>query len=111
MRPAGLFLIGVLLLSAPPALRAQGLAAQQLREEEAYTVGVQAYVYGFPVVEMYRTRFNTVYNPKTKNRTPLNQFRHQRQLLDHTFTSVVSPNSDTLYSSSWLDLSREPVVL
>jgi hypothetical protein len=81
-----------------------------LREEEAYRLGVEAYVYGFPAVEMYRLRYNFAFNPVNQNRTPLNRFRHRRELIDHTYTAVVSPNSDTLYSAAWLDLAREPMV-
>lgn len=91
----------------PPA----PLSAEQLREELAYTLGVQAYLYGYPVVEMYRARYNHAYRPDNKERTPLNRFRHNQRLLDHTFTAVVSPNNDTLYSSAWLDLAAEPLIL
>src|SRR5262249_60455201 len=84
---------------------------EQLREELAYTVGVQAYVYGYPVVEMYRTRFLRVYDPKNDARTSLNLFAHARKLRGPDDRSVVSPNNDTLYSSAWLDLSSGPEVL
>jgi 3D (Asp-Asp-Asp) domain-containing protein len=30
---------------------------------------------------------------------------------DATFTDVVSPNADTLYSQAWLDLEKKPIVL
>ncbi len=86
-------------------------STERLREELAYTIGVQAYIYGYPVVEMYRTRYIHVDSPKNKERTPLNTFRHARRLLDASFTAVVSPNNDTLYSSAWLDLSTGPVLL
>src|SRR5437588_34516 len=81
------------------------LTPEQLREEEAYSLGLQAYIYGYPVVEMYRTRYLRVWNLASKGRAPINQFRHAQQLVDHTYTDVVSPNNDTLYSSAWLDLS------
>jgi hypothetical protein len=91
--------------------KAAPLTAEQLREEEAYSIGVTAYVYGYPLVEMYRTRYQRVYNPTVKERTPINQFRHVKQLLDPSHTAVVSPNNDTLYSSAWLDLKSEPIIL
>ena len=37
--------------------------------------------------------------------------RHVRAFPDATFTDVVSPNADTLYSLAWLDLAKEPIVL
>ncbi len=40
-----------------------------------------------------------------------NQFSHLLQFPDYTFHRVVRPNADTLYSLSWIDLSREPVAL
>lgn len=65
----------------------------------------EIFVYAYPLVLMDVTReVMTV-------RTPPNTFNHSRAYPDHTFTDVVSPNADTLYSTAWLDLSREPVVL
>ena len=42
---------------------------------------------------------------------PMNQMANLRAFPDATFTDVVSPNADTLYSTAWLDLKQEPVVL
>jgi hypothetical protein len=111
-----IFLVIVSLLCA--RLRAFGqaqpatpLTAEQLREEEAYTIGLQAYIYGFPLVEMYRLRYDSAFNPASSSRVPINQFRHRRALIDHTYTAVVSPNSDTIYSSAFLDLAPQPLIL
>jgi hypothetical protein len=92
-------------------MKTQPLTAEQAREELAYAVGVQAYVYGYPLVEMYRVRHARVFDPANEHRSRLNQFAHARRLRDHTDTQVVFPNNDTLYSSAFLDLAREPVIL
>ena len=42
---------------------------------------------------------------------PMNQMANLRAFPDATFTDVVSPNADTLYSTAWLDLKQEPIVL
>ena len=42
---------------------------------------------------------------------PVNQFHHRRTLADPRDRTIVSPNSDTLYSSAWLDLRREPQII
>lgn len=40
------------------------------------------------------------------------EWRHGRALVDHTFAEVVRPNNDTLYSSSFIDLSESgPLIL
>src|SRR5688500_12013446 len=100
-------IIGILLVASEQAVQGRNDAPQTeegLREEAAYTLGVQAYVYGYPLVEMYKTRFIQIDYSKNSQRTRLNQFHHSRRLIDDTFKAVVSPNNDTLYSSAWLDL-------
>ena len=38
-------------------------------------------------------------------------FHHMRAFPDANFKAVVRPNFDTLYSSAWLDLTKEPVIM
>src|SRR5262249_52946832 len=99
-------------VSAPPASATTSSATaaatparpsmppDQAREEYAYTLGVQAYLYGYPSVEMYRVRHHAVFDTSNPTRTPINQFRHRHELLDPNATTVVAPNNDTLYSSA-----------
>ena len=44
------------------------------------------------------------------NEAPYNQFANKREFPDASFTAVVAPNVDTLYSSAFLDLSNGPLV-
>lgn len=44
-------------------------AAAHGREEYVYGIASQAYVYGYPLVEMYRVRDQTVFNPANPRRT------------------------------------------
>lgn len=74
--------------------------APEERECTAYIDGLQTFIIGYPMVDMYRRRC-----------TPFNQFRHRRHLMLPTDVTVVCPNTDTLYSSAWLDLSRGPLIL
>lgn len=74
----------------------------------------QAYVYGFPLVMMYETERSAINHEKQtwgNVFAPINQFGHFRKFPDATFKGVVKPNCDTYYSSAWLDLSTEPLVL
>ncbi len=39
------------------------------------------------------------------------EWGHFRQLVDHEFDAIVRPNNDTLYSSTFIDLSGGPLLL
>jgi hypothetical protein len=67
---------------------------------------LDAYVYGFPLVLMDVTRRSGVAGKMQKNR-----FYHQVELATPSFSQVVRPNVDTLYSPAWLDLSEGPLLL
>lgn len=73
--------------------------------EDVYRIGLQAYVYGYPLVLMEKTRQVLI------QRFPMNRFNHAVAFPPATARTVVRPNIDTLYSSAWLDLSPEPIVL
>ena len=78
----------------------------------AGALAVEAYLYGYPLVIMDVTREVSTSVPRGEGaKAPLNQFAHLRAFPDYTFTDVVSPNADTLYSIAWLDLKAEPIVL
>ncbi|MEN8245014.1 MAG: DUF1254 domain-containing protein [Thermodesulfobacteriota bacterium] len=71
--------------------------------------GAQAYLYGYSLVLMDTTR--QVTTGTGEGQTPVNHFTHVRVFPDHQFRLVVRPNCDTLYSSAWIDLTTEPLVL
>lgn len=78
----------------------------------AYTIAVQAYIYGFAAVEMERTRrilTNTAVT--TPKQVPMNQILHNNRLIKAADRDVVTPNNDTPYSLMFLDLSKEPMLL
>jgi hypothetical protein len=96
---------------APSAVKAATMSEALAREEQAYSIGLQAFVYGYPAIELLRIRERAVFDPKNAERVPMNTFKHRRALLDATMRTVVAPNNDTLYSSAWLDLSAGPLLL
>jgi len=87
-------------------------AEAQAKEKQALEAGVEAVVYGLPLVIMDITRLKTsnVARPESFA-APVNQFVNVREFPDASFRDVVRANVDTLYSSAWLDLSKEPIVL
>lgn len=82
------------------------------REEYAYNLGVQAYIYYFPWLNMAQYRWQWVAQPPSSAPSaPLNQFWHAKVLADARYRSGGSPNVDTLYSTAWIDLTQEPLIL
>ena len=84
-----------------------------LSAEDAETIGVEAYVYLYPLVTMEITRRQAT-NLAAGERPafgPMNQFSHIREFPPAEFKTVVRPNFDTLYSSGWLDLTGEPMIV
>lgn len=66
------------------------------QEEFAYTLGVQAYIYGFPWINLaaYRWLWVTqVSIDDTHPYAPLNMFYHATKLTDASFTGAVLPTT------------------
>lgn len=77
---------------------------------------VQAYIFAYPLVLMETTKNVTTNVAKpvdtgNKFEAPVNQLVNVSVFPDPNFKDVVRPNADTLYSSAFLDLSKEPMVL
>ena len=85
------------------------------REDYAYTLGMQAYVFGVPWVVLTQLRYTWVIANEPKKDVTfymgLNRWWHGRNLITADYRDGGSPNDDTLYSMSMLDLSKEPIVL
>jgi hypothetical protein len=82
-------------------------------EDEARVLGVEAYLYLYPLVTMELTRRQTT-NLAAGERPgfgPMGTFSHVREFPSAEFKAVVRPNFDTLYSSAWLDLTGEPMIV
>lgn len=77
----------------------------------AFSVGLQAYVFGYPTMDLYRTFWENCLDPGRGHDITLNEFNHSRRLVTPDDTWVVTPNNDTLYSRAFLDLSDEPMIL
>lgn len=79
---------------------------------DALPIGIEAYIYGYPLVTMEMTRrvMTNVAAPES-SRAPMGQFVRMREYPDAAFRDVTAPNADTLYTTAWLDLAKEPWIL
>jgi hypothetical protein len=92
--------------------RAQG-SAPAITEAEAHAIAVDAYVYFYSLIsiDVTRRQATNVEPGKEMLFGPANTFASAPAFPAADFRAVVRPNFDTLYSSAWLDMTKEPVVV
>lgn len=92
---------------------ATAVRAQTISPQEAHDIAVNAYLYFYSPVTMDLTRKQLINTPPGKGSIggPMNTFANIDAYPSADMRTVVRPNFDTLYSSAWLDLTKEPVVV
>lgn len=75
---------------------------------EVRKIAKQAYLFAYPLVLMDLTRRNATMDGSADF---VNHFSHVPSFPDEHFRQVIRPNADTLYSTAWLDLTKEPLLL
>ncbi len=106
-RALGVLIVFAFLSGAPAT------AADKLADNETLEIATEAYFYAFPMVLMNVTReiaTNCEAPDGGKMCAPMNQFVHVPAFPDASFTDVVRANADTLYSTIFFDLTKEPLV-
>jgi len=87
------------------------LTSEQVKEQDAFTIGVQAYIWGFPA---WMDQQNTVMTVSVEEpdglRGPFNMLVQAKSLYGPEARITQSPNNDTIYSSACLDLTKEPLI-
>lgn len=80
--------------------------------EGDFWTAVEAYVYGYPLVTMEMTRrvVTNVAKPEG-SKGPMGHLIKLREYPDASFTDVTAPNADTLYTTAFVDVGKEPWVL
>jgi hypothetical protein len=94
-----------------PAALAQ--SAAPITEQEAHAIAAEAYVYLYPLVSMDVTRKQST-NVETAQKpgfAPMNAFSNWPAFPPADLKIVVRPNFDTLYTTGFVDLTKEPVVI
>lgn len=86
--------------------------AEAVTPEEVTAIGLDAYIYGYPLVTMEMTRRVMTNVPKPEGtRAPMGQFVRMRAYPTAAYRDVTAPNADTLYTVAWIDVAKEPWVL
>ena len=106
-------IIAVILgLCVSPALSLAAQAQSAVTEQDAQAIAVEAYLYFYPLVSMDVTRKQlTNVEPGKGVGAPMNAFFNFRTFPTAEMRQVVRPNFDTLYSSGYLDVTNEPMVV
>jgi hypothetical protein len=101
-------LLAIAVFAASSALSAEPSPSP----ESAKAIAAEAYVYGFPIVDMYLTMYAFSIdkgNPQYKG--PFNSVLSFARVFTPDDTAFVTPNSDTPYTFLGLDLRAEPMVI
>lgn len=79
---------------------------------EEFWLATDAYIYGYPLVTMEMTRrvLTNVSEP-VGTKAPMGQIIKLRHYPNASFRDVTAPNADTLYTTSFFDVGKEPWVL
>jgi len=106
-----LFSAFVIVLGLTACSQSGTKTASQPGTEQAVSDAIDAYIYGYPLVTVDMTRkFLTNYATVQGSRGPMGQLiklRNYPAVDDH---AVTAPNADTLYTTAFLDVSKEPWV-
>src|SRR3954470_7828500 len=79
---------------------------------EARAIAEEGFIYGLPIVMNYAVQYEFAVDTKNSQfKAPFNQINNLARVATYKDTAVVTPNSDTPYSTVWLDLRVEPMVL
>lgn len=87
------------------------MAADAARVNEAKEIAVEAYIYGYSLITTEVTRVQMTNVPRPEGlRAPIGQFVNVPRYPPGDYRGVSAPNADTLYSLTWLDVGKEPMV-
>jgi len=108
---AATLVVALLLCSTPGWSQLDGIVGD-FRELDAREHAIDAYVFGYPLVTMEMTRrvMTNVAAPQG-TRAPMGQLARMRAYPGAAFRDVTAPNADTLYTTTWIDVSKEPWIL
>jgi hypothetical protein len=107
-----MLLLLVLVLAGAAPLMTSSPARAEENAFEAIPLGVEAYIYGYPLVTMEYTRRGLTNVEKAEgSRAPMGQLVLMRKYPAVDDHLVTAPNADTLYTTGFINVGKEPWVL
>jgi hypothetical protein len=89
---------------------AAGVAAPSIAETKA--IAEEGFIYGLPIVMNYAVMYEySVDRNSGQFKAPFNEIANEARVFTYKDTAIVTPNSDTPYSTLFMDLRAEPMVL
>ena len=86
-------------------------STQDITPAEAKAIAKEAYIYGFPLVLNYKTMYSYAVDKKSPEyKGDFNKLVCDARLFTPKDKTIVTPNSDTPYCMTWVDMRAEPVV-
>ena len=84
---------------------------QKLSSKEAKEIAKEAYIYGFPLVLNYKTMYDYAVDKKSPEyKGDFNKLACVARVYTPEDKTIITPNSDTPYCMTWVDMRVEPVV-
>lgn len=108
----GLSLLASSSLVSPLRADWDGPVIRAIEGTEDFWLASDAYVFGYPLVTIEMTR-RVITNVAKVEGThgPMGQMIKLREYPNASFRDVTAPNADTLYTTSFIDVGKEPWVL
>ena len=80
--------------------------------KEAVAIAEEGFIYGLPLVMNYAVMYEySIDKNSGQYKAPLNEIYSDAQVFTYEDTAIVTPNSDTPYSITFMDLRTEPMVI
>lgn len=90
----------------------EGSSSAAPSDADLSALAIEAYEFGYPLVTMEYTRrvLTNAAEPDAKA-APMGQLVRMREYPNAQFKAVTAPNADTLYTTGWFDVDKEPWVI
>lgn len=86
--------------------------SMSITPEQARSIVREAYTFGFPMVENYKTLYKQAIDTSHPDfKAPINQIGRAAGVVTPDDTQFITPNTDTPYCFLWADLRAEPIVV